>query len=336
MTLGYLPLHLRATKYAWGVDLKSVSPSDTIPSVYTPFDSGEYRVAPGLSPLDASFGNGSADGQVFQLDSDFEQFRANGERARVRGVARYHATSGFSPAVEAAVVAFIARQLSEEHPEYFFFKDEEGRATLRCMLTGETLCFGDDCRLDPDSDGDYVSALDALAAQVQEDLAVVHVDTAGDRLVAVHAVAPSGWDPREKVGKDFTDIHAPVAEIEALSRRGSQLMKAVAQGGRFQRFVWGVTTDRELDHHPESPGAAPFDPANPRLFVRIERQVMVGLGPVFAFLFCIHAYFADCATMPRELRMQLRSGLLSMSRESRRYKGIADSFDDIVVWLERK
>jgi hypothetical protein len=47
------------------------------PVRYFPIDKGVYEVAPGLRPLGANFGNGMADGWIFQLDSEWPRYREN-------------------------------------------------------------------------------------------------------------------------------------------------------------------------------------------------------------------------------------------------------------------
>jgi hypothetical protein len=65
------------------------------------------------------------------------------------------------------------------------------------------------------------------------------------------------------------------------------------------RFAWGLSTDTPLNHHPEPPmnilplqwQGRNFDPNNPRLYLRIERQVIWGLPKYEAVLFVIRTYF---------------------------------------------
>lgn len=306
---------------------------DVNPAVYMPFMTGAYRVEAGLHPLQRSFGNDAADQLVFQFDSEFERFRDNGKRARTEGLNKYYVEEDFATGVERPIVSFIVQQLAMEHPMYFLLVKTVSGVSLECGLTGETLQFKEEFRWANNSSGRYVSALDALAAQVQEDLAVVQVSRDGDRLVAVHAVAPGGWDPCEKIGKSFQEVHAPVAGIESLSTKARALFRNVVKGGRYQRFVWGLSPDTTLNRHPDNVESITFDYGDPSLYVRVERQVLIGIETASAFLFCIHPYYLDCAVMSIERRYALRKALLTMTEASREYKGLAASFDDIIEWL---
>ena len=182
----------------------------------------------------------------------------------------------------------------------------------------------------------YVSALDALAAQMQEDMAIVQISEEDNRLVAIHAVAPGGWDPRKKIGKSFQEIHAPVAEIENLAGKAQALLKNIVKGGRYQRFVWGLSPDTELNHHPENAAPLRFDASLPALYLRVERQVLVGFESESALLFCIHPYFLDCATLSTEQRLALSKAIQTMTEASRAYKGLTESFNDIIEWLTKE
>lgn len=316
------------------------------PAVYIPFDSGAYKVAPSLIPLEKPLGNGPADKRVFQLDREFEANLKNTHEARADDLAKYYGVAELSPSVQAAVFSYMIRQLHTEHPRLFTVEDVTGGLRMRCALTGESLLFDPSFNLLPESDGDYTSSLDALASQVQEDLAIVRVENGRDWLAALHVTAPNYWDPSEKLGKSFVDIHAPVAGIESLNRSAPTLIAAMIKNARYQRFAWGLTTDRRLNHHPNPPAAfdgtpsewhgRTFNPKDPELYVRIERQVIIGFEDVSAFLFSIRPYFLDCATMHPKHRSALHSALNSMTSVSRIYKGLERSVNQIMQWLDRK
>lgn len=305
------------------------------PAAYSPHLSGVYRVTGGLSPLTRSFGNEELDALVFQIDADFPRYHANTVRARSESLRTYYANEGWARDTESVVIPYIVRQLTDEHPQNFRLRPKTHHVELECALTGETLHFDENFRLRASGDAGYVDAFDALASQVQEDLSVMHLAEGGGRLIAANITAPSGWDPREKIGKDFAEIHAPVPGIGQVVHSAPEVLQSILHGRSRQRFVWGISTDDDLDHHPERAlgPPTPFDPDDPSLFVRMERQVLVGIESVPAILFCVHVYHRDCAAMDSDERSALRAGLLSMSTASREYKGVAASFDAIVDWL---
>jgi hypothetical protein len=314
------------------------------PAVYTPFARGVYTVRAGLHGLDKPFGNQDIDGQVFQLDDEFERYRENLEEARADRWSKYYGVLGEGEAAVSEAVSVVLERLATEHADYFRLeKAVGGGQILRCVLTGDTLTFDSQFRL---SDGDslpYESAFDSVASQIQEDLAVVQFSEDDDRLVAAHVAAPSYWDPSEKIGKDFEGIHGPVPEMNSANRNAVTVMRTVINGPPYQRFNWSITTDRRLNHHPEAPEAyandstswygRSFDPTHPELYVRVERQTLVGLPRTSSILFGIRTYFTDCASLAPDHREALRAGLLSMSEATRVYKGLAERFDAIMDWL---
>jgi hypothetical protein len=190
-------------------------------------------------------------------------------------------------------------------------------------------------------DPPYRDALDALASQIQEDLAIMQIMPTGHRLAAVHLCFPNHWAAQEKIGRDFATIHAPVAGMERLRERGSelvQLMIGARQG--LVRFAWGISWDDQLNHHPQPPpGMARFDrfdPSQPRAFVRVERQTIWGFGECNAALFTIRTYLLDCAGIRKIAgeRESLISAVESMSPASLAYKGLSESKDDFLKWMK--
>jgi len=177
--------------------------------------------------------------------------------------------------------------------------------------------------------------LDALACKVQEDLAVIQRD--GDRhwLAAIHLCFPNHWAAEDKIGRTFAEIHEPVAGIEAINRQADKLVDVIIRAtDGLVRFVWGIATDTELNHHPSKPRGRQFDPTNPRAFLRIERQTIWGFPEVEASLFTIHTYFEDLAKLESDKRVKVVSGIESMTPASIEYKGLTQSRDALLAWLK--
>jgi hypothetical protein len=206
---------------------------------------------------------------------------------------------------------------------------------LNCTLTGETITIDAEMRV---TGGDYVGLLDALACQVQEDLAIVSTaPSRGHWLSAAHVCFPNGWAPAEKVGHSFAAVHEPVAGMGEMNRRGEEFVDIMTRAtDGLVRFAWGVTFDDRLNHHPDKP-RTPFDPNNPKAFLRVERQTIWGFPSTGASLFTIRTYLYDLNDLRRDpsTRDPLVAALLSMSPESRAYKGLADHFDQLVRWLSQ-
>ncbi|CAA9387313.1 MAG: hypothetical protein AVDCRST_MAG64-1012, partial [uncultured Phycisphaerae bacterium] len=319
----------------------------TIVPEYFPPAVGRYEVKPGLVRFGKPLGGGVADGHVFQFDATFPRFRRAKLDARRERLGKYFVTDQFHPPVAAAVAEFIVRRLVLEHPDHFAFDEDDRARSLACRLTGDRLHFDGGWELrDVDAgpagvDPPYASALDALASQVQEDLAVVSTDGPRHWLGALHVCIPNFWAAEDKVGRPFAVVHEPVAGMEQMNRRADEMVRLMvnARDG-LVRFAWGITWDDELNHHPVLPPGAVrsprFDPGRPSAFVRVERQTMWGFPEIGAALFTIRPYLLDCAALRRDpaRTAQLAAALRSMTPESLAYKGLADSRDALVRWLE--
>jgi hypothetical protein len=306
------------------------------PPFYFPLRHGRYDVAPGLTKLGKDHGAGAVDAQIFQFDQTFERYRSAKRACRLRTFERHVAAHNLRPAVASAVAAFVADRLAAEHPAHFTLeRNPIGTSVLHCGLSGDALPFGQNTRLAVCFN--YRDALDALAMQVQEDLAIV--STAPDQshwLSYVHVFLPNGWAPEEKIGRSFAAVHEPVAGMTAMNRRGDEFVKVMVGATEgLVRFAWGVTFDDELNHHPHLP-RPPFNPQHPRAFLRVERQTISGLPSVGASLFTIRTYLYDLETLRRDpaMRDPLVAALRTMPAESLAYKGIAPHQDALVRWLE--
>lgn len=328
---------------------------------YFPPSNGLYEVKAGFSGLRSDFGNGAMDGRVFQLDGQFAGFRAAKLRARSERLSKYYQTFRLPPAAAAAVCTFVCQRLHEEYPGHFEWRAATcgsgtgesgagGGGVLACGLTGETLHFGEGMVLEEVEARNgavtppYASAFDALSCQIQSDLNITcRREDGSDWLAAIHLCAPNHWAPEQKIGMDFAAVHVPVPGIEPITDRATRWVRAMVTKGPFVRFVWGLAVDTRLNHHPEPPPGVDaaqwrgreFDAENPRLVMRVEREVIWGFPEVEASLFTIRTSFRDGEALRRdpELAGHLTSAIESMTPESLEYKGLARTKDAIVAWL---
>ncbi len=318
------------------------------PAKYLPFLSGKYDVRPGLHRFGHDFGNAAADRLVFQIDCLFETFRAAKLDARRRQFTRHVLRDRFADQTAAAVTRFIVEHLVREHPRFFDLRSDRGGHRLTCALTAETLCFDPAWQLDPAATRSkvapaYTNAWDAVACQVQEDLAVTCTNGLDNWVAALHVCLPSHWCPEEKLGQDFVQVHAPVPGMEPEKWKLQKFIDLMvgATDGRV-RFVWGLQWNDRLNRHPaldelEPDVAGGFDPDTPRAFVRVERQTIWGLPEVRASLFTIRPYLIDAGEIQRDPRQAaaLAAGIESMSPASLRYKGLSPHHTKLVEWLRR-
>jgi len=327
---------------------------DLRPADYFPLSHGLYEVKPGLQPLNADFGNGLQDKRLFQIDQDFAQYRQAKLTARAENREKYYQTQEFSLAMQRELTSFMAWRLTRDYPDWFHYKQHDGNHfQLECRLTGELLLFDCDFALTQVKTNDtrptpnYASSLDAMACQIQEDLALVSLDENGKNwLSAIHLCYPNYWGAQDKIGRDFASIHDPVAGIETINRNASNIVQAMIHKGPFVRFSWGLATDARLNHHPDAPSGEDaaewygraFDPAQGNLFLRVERQTIFGFPEINSALFTIRTYVSDCREIKKDQSKNaaLRSAIHSMTEASLVYKGLVDQKQEILDWLKQE
>lgn len=325
------------------------------PARYFPLEKGVYEVAPNLRTFGSDFGNGALEHKIFQFDRAFRLFRQSKLECRAERLSKYYREVEHSPAVAKSIARLIIDRLLTESPELFEYKRaSSGSFYLRCKLTRETLYFDTDLRLmrvETESGRvhpPYLNAFDALAMQVQEDLNVLTLDPASGRdwLSAVHVCSPSTWRPEEKVGQSFIGVHSPVPQAEAMLRASRGIVNAMVHKGPYVRFVWGLTTNPQPNHHPDPPVGVSYEQwrgkpltsvsEGTKPYMWVERQVVWGCPEANASLFTIRFSCIDLAEIKAnpEEKALFKATLLSMSPEVREYKGLAESFDKILTWIE--
>lgn len=336
----------------YNTTMPSLAPELADPPRYVPFITGRYQVTPGLQPLGMDSGNGPTDGRIFQIDRTWQHYTAEKHRSRGERIDKYVCERELSKPAHAGFVELMLKRLPLEHPALFTSKrNAGGDALLDCRLSGETLHFDRERRLvrtlrkktSQTERREYISAIDALCCQIQEDIGITELFAPrGDRLTALHVCLPNHWAPEEKVGRGFSQIHAPVAGFEQISRGAARMLSALGNRGPYVRFAWGIASDTRLNQHPEpSPDIAISEQASGRAFaadggrywVRIERQVTVPLPAAQAFLFTIRTYFLSFEALSNHERRRLSSALRSMSREAQRYKGLDGHIEALVASL---
>jgi len=312
-------------------------------AVYFPPAEGRYEVKPGLRPLGTDFGNGAADRWIFQFDERFPAYRQVKLTARAERLATYYQTRDLTPEVAGIVCRFTARRLVEEHPDLFALSEEEGGTVLRCELTGETLRFdqGMSRVSGGAADPPYIDPLDALASQLQEDLCIVRRRDGKDWAAAIHLCFPHRWTAEAKIGQDFVAMHLPVPHMASFRKPG--MVTTMIEHGPYVRFAWDLTADDCLNRHHDPPSgfdgpdrrALRFDPANPRLFMRVGREVLWGFPAQETALLAIHVSFLSGEALRGDPVWQARicSAIESMSPESLRYKDLDGQRDDLLAWL---
>jgi len=314
-------------------------------SSFKPYLNGRYEVSMGIYSIGTDFGNGEADKRIFQIDRDFYRYQeAKRESARSQ-IGHIHLRGGLGNDAEASATSYFVHTLSREYPDYFSLRRmRHGYLEFRSYLDGYVLTLNRRMQLlgvynqyDPGTyDRDMslnLTSLDCLGFMIQADFAIVEFNKNRDWVSYMHVSMPSGWRPKDKIMKSFSDVHKPVPGMGKLRKQGFQISQTICRKGPFVRFVWGPTSDLDLDHHPDR-----FSPKGwGNIYLRVERQVTVPFPDCNACLFLIHVYPVDVDWgVDTETSAAIISAIEGMTGEELRYKGLDGWEDRIVGYIERK
>jgi len=310
-------------------------------ATYKPFLNG-YNVKPGFKPISHDFGNGAIDHNVFQIDENFKAYREAKMDARFRFCVH---RKKFYPwyTVYHDIECFIREQLCKEYPQYFHTQEKNDEMFFSCDLTEEKLRF----RIPhpwlipvlTKYTEKYFSPIDILACQIQEDFAVIATSDHGNSIDGMHVCLPSGWDPAEKIGKSYSEIHNIVPGMEPVLEQEDKYVKLMVNTKEpLVRFVWGVSFDNALSRHPDLHSFEDFDVNNPTAFLRVERQVVVGFPDLSFALFVIRLYMYNMEEICQdsESHKALILAIGEMSDVSILYKlGSLKNRDNLLKWMEK-
>ena len=76
-----------------------------------------------------------------------------------------------------------------------------------------------------------------LGYAIQEDIAIFH---RSNKLIALHVSFPSVWEPKEKIGLSFAQIHQPVPGMENFLKNEDKYVQMMVEATTpIIRYVWG-------------------------------------------------------------------------------------------------
>lgn len=199
----------------------------------------------------------------------------------------------------------------------------------------------------PDPRPDVHGALQALPATrrlagllglvLHEDLAIVDGRSATLPWMAV--CLPSHWAPRDKFGRSFAEVHAPVADNDTLLAAGRHLMRLVCQPQRWERFVWTITPQGRYDQHPGRHAGVTWadrpDAVLAQAWWRTEHQTFIPLPELEQAVFTIHVDLqplAQAIHTPARAAA-LRAALSTMSEAVLDYRGLRPARPALLDWL---
>jgi hypothetical protein len=274
---------------------------------YFPVESEPFRMKAGLFRLGRDFGNGPADRQYFQRDDQARFYRLEKKRILRSHPDRLRALEDSAArAFQLEALTWMSQRIESEHD-------------LHCETSGRPDC---DAMLDD---------FHRLSLLLQEDFALIQKSDEGkERLTLFSICFPSGWRPEPLLGEGFSRIHAPVPDFEDLASQSEQLVRAMIQRGPYVRFVWSLTADPRLDHHPDDAPRDRWTDDSPGYF-RVERQVTVPFPQFGGSLFLIRTYvypFDELSGEERELLFEVTESLPDVIK---RYKGIDSATQSVLA-----
>ncbi len=245
----------------------------------------------------------------------------------------------------------LCTQAQTEHPAHFAFDGAKAVATTlgvgvdaqgRVITThAGAFGLGDELPRCLDSLPPEWRRAGLLALAFAEDAAIVDGDTAHIPWLCV--ALPSRWAPRDKVGRHFAEVHAPVADNATLLTAGAHLMRLVSGADRWERFVWNVTDHPRLNAHPrtvdnDDPSWAGVDTPEAvavHAWFRSERQSFVPLPTHRQAVFLIGVDVVPLpAVIGRPDRAQrLHDAIASMSPAVLAYRRLDGVRGPLLAWL---
>ncbi len=300
------------------------------PPIYLPFTKGVYSTAPALVNLEKA--EVPEDRLVFQIDNEYGKYLQNKQLCREENIKKYYCENNLSPETVIRANNYIVEKLITDYPAKYAIEYKNGTFRFINRQNNETLTWEADWILVNNSN--YRSLFDALCCQVQEDVAICQLQGDKDWLTALHLCSPNHWAAQDKIGQPFDIVHANVPGMEKMMPHYPGMLKSILNKGPFTRFAWGIATDNRLNHHPTPSPRYNNDLWHGRnfhgiqeLFLRVERQNLIGFPDVEAFMFTIRTYFYNIKSLNKNERDLLIMAIASMSDESLEYKGLTGKIE---------
>ncbi len=303
-----------------------------------PFDfaavTAPFRMQPGLRAL--------APGAA-QLTPNAIGDRALHEKLAVLGTHAEQALVAVPEFDARPALSVLCEHAAREQPQACRW---DGGRRLEAVQLGWAL-LGDDLHGDgPAEIGRCLAALPApwraaglLSLAFSEDFAIIDGTTACIPWLAV--CLPSHWSPQDKVGRHFAEVHAPVADNRLLLTASDHLARLVTGTQRWERFVWTITPQPQLDMHPlrvaqpSWPGDVDAETLAALATFRTERQTFIPVPGAGQAIFTIHVESRPLTKVATgaEVATPLHAALSSMSDAVLAYRGLSSARDRLLAWL---
>ena len=185
-----------------------------------------------------------------------------------------------------------------------------------------------------------------LSLAFAEDFAVL--DGVTGTLPWLAVALPSMWAPEEKIGRHFTDVHAPVADNRLIVGAADHLVRLVTgamAAERWERFVWTLTAHPHLHAHPQrvDPARWPsgLDDAQiaSHTWWRTERQTFIPVAGLpdgaaqAVFTIKVETTPMGSALADPAKAARVHAALASMSPAVLAYRGLGPVQPALLRWL---
>ena len=154
-------------------------------------------------------------------------------------------------------------------------------------------------------------SLSELTTKFEEDFVIMYKG----KMEIVSVCFPSGWIPKEKLGKNLSDIHEPIADSEQLIKASDKLTDYMRKQ-RIKRWVWTITTSKELSNFPdyEKPELTRFED----LYFRVETQTTAPVDDKTSLFFIK----VDVLPLSQVWDKKILKSINSMTDNVLKYKGL--------------
>ena len=154
-------------------------------------------------------------------------------------------------------------------------------------------------------------SLRELTTKFEEDFALMYKG----KMEIVSVCFPSGWVPKEKLGKNLSDIHEPIADSEQLIKASDKLTDYMTKQS-IKRWVWTITTSKQLSNFPdyEKPELSTFE----KLYFRVETQTTAPVDDHTSLFFIK----VDVLPLSQVWDKKILESINSMTDNVLKYKGL--------------
>tara|TARA_B100001113_G_scaffold11172_1_gene8740 strand:- start:251 stop:970 length:720 start_codon:yes stop_codon:yes gene_type:complete len=197
------------------------------------------------------------------------------------------------------------RYLAEKHKQLDLYGEKLYGETKISKEEGLREKFLKFCNLDT------TLSLIETTTRLEEDFAIMYKG----KMEMVSVCFPSGWAPKEKLGKHLSVIHEPIADSEQLIRASEKLSDYMTKQS-IKRWVWTITTSKNLSEYPDfkKPEVSIFE----NLYFRVETQTTAPIDNLTSIFFIK----VDVLPLAEVWDIRILESINSMTEEVLNYKSL--------------